>query len=128
MNWEKVTTLDQLVHLARCGTRVKTDPGGMVPKPKTAENLMAYSARGLQMIIRGGLWFECEEGATGAPEGTILARVQAQVDALGLSYTELGKRLGWSRQRVGQFMSAKSVQTRSLDHVLRVFSTTCGVR
>lgn len=113
--FKKVTSVEELIHCAENGVEVFCPSVSYLEKPKKAESVMNMSGKSLVKLIGKGLYAKGIE--LGAPEGSLLGRVQAKVASTGLSHSDIAKLVGMKRQQIGQFMSASSVQTRTLEKI-----------
>lgn len=115
--FKKISSVEELAHCVENGLEVICPSVTYLEKPKKAEAVMGMSVRSVLTLIRKGMYAKGVE--LGAPTGSLLAWAQKRVASTGLSHSEIAEMVGCKRQEVGRFMSAKSVQTRTLDRFMK---------
>ena len=110
-------SVEQLAHISEQGLLVRCLDCQIFEKPRKADIAMNLSVASLYRLIKKGLEYQTE-GEEQAPVGGLLEKAKAAIRSTGLSYEEIAKRVGVSRQAVAKVMDAPSVQTRTLDKYL----------
>jgi predicted XRE-type DNA-binding protein len=109
----KISTIEELVHLAEIGERVSSPCVTWLATPKKAEALMGMSCRSLLTMIRKGIYTKMDVPSSDKQIAQ-LEEIKAKVRATGMSYSEIANKLGVTKQAVGQFMKASDVKSSTI--------------